>query len=324
MNFMTTIINNPKTSSSQCPLCGATGLFSHKGRDLLYDKIEQYTYMKCTRCSAEYQHPMPDSETINTFYPDVYYEEITRKKKYSLVKQSVLKYKYNYTHIQVPLFFKIVAPIISLFSYKSSIPFVPNSRGLDIGCGNGKFMSSMNKLGWKFEGVEFSSVAVDICHKAGLQVFHGELKAASFENNSFDLVSARHLIEHIPNPEVLFKEISRILKPKGQLVIRTPSSRALGRKWFGLNWFPDDIPRHLILFNLKNLNMLANKHNMYPVDTKTFASPRAILNSIDYLTGNKKKPSNKRKLRRFFAKFFVSIATLMNKGEELFVIYEKK
>ncbi len=84
------------------------------------------------------------------------------------------------------------------------------------------------------------------------------------------------------------------------------------------------MPRHLILFNLKNLSMLASKHNMFAVKTKTFSTPRAVLHSIDYLIGNRKKPSNKSKLRRFFAKFFVAMATLLNRGEELFVIYEKK
>jgi SAM-dependent methyltransferase/tRNA A-37 threonylcarbamoyl transferase component Bud32 len=313
-----------KTKISTCPICSAKGAFAHQGRDLLYNKKKLYIYMKCTRCSAEYQHPMPDSETINTFYPDVYYEEITKLKEYSSIKQGVLKTKYNYSHIRVPFFYKITAPIIAFFIYKDSIPFKPDSRGLDIGCGNGRFISSMNKLGWQFEGVEFSSKAVDICHKAGLKVFKGELKAADFQNNSFDLVSARHLIEHIPDPDDLFKEIYRILKPKGHLILRTPNSQALGRKWFGLNWFPDDIPRHLILFNSENLNMLAEKHNMQHVKTKTFSSPRAVLNSIDYLTGNRKKPSVKQKLRRLFAKFFVGLATVMNRGEELFVIYEKK
>ncbi len=323
MNFMTTTTNNQKINSSQCPLCGATGLFSHKGRDLMYDKTELYTYMKCTRCNAEYQHPMPDSKTINTFYPDVYYKETTRQKKDSIIKQSILKYKYNYTHIQVPLYLKFIAPFIALFSYKSLIPFLPDARGLDIGCGNGRFINSMNKLGWKFEGVELSSVAVDICHESGLKVFNGELKDAQFSKDSFDIICARHLIEHLPDPDDLLNEISKILKPKGVLIIRTPNSRAFGRKWFAQNWFPDDIPRHLILFNLANLNMMAGKYNMYPVKAKSFASPKALLNSIDYLTGNRKKPSKKQKIRRFFAKFFVFLAKVTNRGDELFVVYKK-
>ena len=310
-------------ASSKCPLCGSTGLFSHKGRDLLYDKNEFYTYMQCTKCNAEYQHPMPASETISKFYPDVYYQEITSPKKHSKIKLSVLKNRYNYNHLNTSLFFRFIAPLISLFYYKSSIPFLPNAKGLDIGCGNGRFISSMNELGREFEGVEFSPVAVDICHKANLKVFNGELKDAEFKGNSFDIISARHLIEHIPDPDDLFKEISRVLKPKGRLVIRTPNSKALGRKWFGLNWFPDDIPRHLILFNFENLNMLAKKYNIYPVKQKTFASPRAVLNSIDYLTENKKRPSRKRRLYKFFSKFFVRLSTLINRGDELFVIYEK-
>jgi SAM-dependent methyltransferase len=324
MNKKNTEGHQNRIHPSPCPLCGATGLFSHQGRDLLYDKNELYTYMKCTRCNAEYQNPMPDSETINTFYPDVYYEEIVRGKKHSLIKQSVLKYKYNYSHIQVPSYFKLIAPIVSLFYYKSSIPFMPNSKGLDIGCGNGQYIRTMDSLGWQFEGVEFNSTAVDLARKAGLKVFHGELKSANFKNNSFDIVSARHLIEHIPDPGDLIKEISRILKPKGRLIIITPNTKAFGRKWFSLNWFPDEIPRHLILFNSKNLNMLTKKHNLFAIKTKTFSTPRALLHSLDYLIGNKEMISNKSKLRRFFAKFFVAIATLLNRGEELFVIYEKK
>ncbi len=316
-------MNTIKTDLSICPLCGATGLFSHKGRDLLYDKNELYSYDECTRCFAIYLHPMPDSETISKFYPDAYYQEITKPKKHSLIKKSVLKTKYNYSHIKIPSYLKVLAPIVSLFYYKSSIPFIPDAKGLDIGCGNGRFINSMNTLGWKFEGVEFSSVAVDICHKSGLKVFNGELKEAKFKNNSFDIISARHVIEHIPNPDDFFKEISRILKPNGQLVLRTPNSKALGRKWFGLNWFPDEIPRHLILFNSENLTLLASKHNMFVLKTKTFATPRNILKSIDYLTKNNKKPSNKRKLRRFFAKIFATLTELTNRGDELFGIYIK-
>ncbi|MFO7885366.1 MAG: class I SAM-dependent methyltransferase [Desulfobacteraceae bacterium] len=275
MNNIKTETSKPKIHPSICPVCGATGLFSHQGRDLLYDKNELYTYMKCTKCHAEYQHPMPDYKQISSFYPDIYYQK-TKTKKHSNIKKGVLNYKYNYSHIQVPLLYKIIAPMISPFLYKSSIPFVKDCKGLDIGCGNGRFISSMNSLGWKFEGVEFSPVATDICHKLGLKVFQGELKDANFEDESFDIISARHLIEHIPNPADLFEEIGRVLKPKGYLIIRTPNSKALGRKWFGTNWFPDDIPRHLILFNSKNLNLLAEKYNLQNVKTKTFSTPRSV------------------------------------------------
>ncbi len=103
-----------------------------------------------------------------------------------------------------------------------------------------------------------------------------------------------------------------------------PNSKAFGRKWFGRNWFPDDIPRHLILFNLKNLNMIAQKYEMHPVIARSFASPKALLNSLDYLTGNRKKPSKRQKLRRFFAKFFVLLARLTNQGDELFVAFKKR
>ncbi len=308
---------------SKCPLCNSEGVFSHEGKDLLHGTQGSHTYMKCMNCEAVYHHPMPDSKTIGSYYPNVYYQEINNRRKHSKLKKGVLKYKYNYKHLEIPLLYKLLAPVASLFRYKSSIPFKPDYKCLDIGCGNGRFIHSMNSLGWKFEGVEFSPVAVKICHKAGLSVFEGELKDAGFPDNSFDIISARHLIEHIPDPKSLFKEISRILKPGGDFIIRTPNSKAFGRNWFGVNWFSDDIPRHLILFNSKNLTMLASKYEMHPQKIKTFSSPKSILNSIDYLTGNTQKPSRKKKMYKLLGRIFATFSTLINRGDELFIIFQK-
>lgn len=44
-----------------------------------------------------------------------------------------------------------------------------------------------------------------------------------FEDNRFDLVFADYLIEHLPEPMKAAKEIYRVLKPKGVLLIRTPN-----------------------------------------------------------------------------------------------------
>ena len=238
------------SSESKCPLCNSIGLFSFKGRDLLYNKPEIYRYMQCSRCAAVYQEPMPTFDEIVRYYPDDYdvYTNIPHFKRHRNTKLGVLRYKYNYTHLDVPWLFRLISPVISFSRYRDAIRFMPNGKGLDIGCGNGKFIRDMNSLGWQFEGVEFNPIAVDICRKAGLKVFDGDLNTAAFKDNSFDLVSARQVIEHIPDPVNFMNEIARILKSGGRLVIKTPNSLALGRRWFGTYWFANDVPRHLILF----------------------------------------------------------------------------
>jgi len=171
---------------SKCPLCYSTGAFSYQGRDLLFDKPETYQYMKCDLCAAVYQAPMPAIDEIGNFYPDDYgvYEKIPPLKHYSNTRLGVLRYKYNYTHLDVPKLFRLISPVISFFRYRDSIRYIPGGKGLDIGCGNGKFIRDMNSLGWQFEGVEFNPIAVDICRTAGLKVFHGDLHTAAFKANT--------------------------------------------------------------------------------------------------------------------------------------------
>jgi SAM-dependent methyltransferase len=239
------------------------------------------------------------------------------------LKRAVLKHKYGYVHLNVPLTFRLIAPIFSVFNYRDSIHFIPNGKAVDIGCGNGKFMRSMNSLGWKFEGVELNPLAVKACRSSGLRVFQGDLHAAAFENESFDLITARHVIEHIPNPANFMQEISRVLKKGGRLVIETPNSKALGRQWFGSDWYANDVPRHLVLYCLTNLHTLATDHRLHLVGVKMFTPPKIILNSWDYRTGNHDNPSKRRKIRRLLAKFYVVLAILYNRGDIIFAIYQK-
>jgi len=317
----------PKTDSSEskCPLCNSKGFFSFQGRDFLFNKPETYRYMQCNHCAAIYQEPMPVFDEIIRYYPNDYgvYTKIPPLKHFSFSRLGVLHYKYNYTDLKIPLMFKMLSPVISAFKYRDTIRYIPNGKGLDVGCGNGKFIRDMNSLGWQFEGVEFNPIAVDICRKAGLKVFHGDLPTAAFKDNSFDVISARHVIEHIPDPTNFMREIARILKKGGRLVIKTPNSIALGRQWFGMHWFENDVPRHLILFRPVNLKMLVERFGLRQVTVKTFTGPRVILNSLDYLTGNRGKPYNKHKIYRFLARLYVLSAVISRRGDELFAIYEK-
>lgn len=268
---------------------------------------------------------MPTLAEIASLYPDHYaqYRQLGKQKRPGYAKLFILHHKYGYSHLDVPRLPRLLASILALFRYRDAIHYIPNGKALDIGCGNGKFIRSMNSLGWKFEGVEFNPIAVKACRAVGLKVFHGDLETAAFEDNSFDLVSARHLVEHVPDPNNLICEIARILKKGGRLVIRTPNSQALGRKWFGSHWSANEVPRHLVLFSPANLHMLAERHGLQLITERLFTTPKIILKSWDYLTGNRGKPSHKRKFRRILARLYVVLATVTCRGDEAFAIYEK-
>ncbi|MHC4414905.1 MAG: class I SAM-dependent methyltransferase [Planctomycetota bacterium] len=325
VSHTTSQTSDAPSSDASCPLCRANGYLAYSGRDLLFDLPKTYDYFQCPRCAAVFQHPMPDADTIAGFYPDDYrlYKREDKLKRPSQLKKAVLRHRYGYHHLQVPAVFRLLAPLAGTLTYKDSVPYKADGHALDVGCANGRFVRTLQALGWRCEGVDFNQTAVEACRAQGLTVHHGDLESARLDDDSFDLITVQHVIEHLPDPDSLLGEASRILRPGGRLLIATPNSQALGRRWFGKFWFANDIPRHLILFSPSNLDALAADHGLKRRTGRLNTSPKLILNSLDYKIRNRDKPSRMKRPYRLLAKFYVLLAAILGRGDEIFAIYEK-
>jgi 2-polyprenyl-3-methyl-5-hydroxy-6-metoxy-1,4-benzoquinol methylase len=306
-------------------LCNGDGRHAYTGRDLLLDRPEQYAYHQCADCGAVYLHPLPDAATIASFYPESYsvYKPDAEPKQPGSFERAVLREKHGYAALQAPAFHRALARLFGALFYREAVAFVPAGRMLDVGCGNGRFLRKMAGLGWACEGLDFSETAVAVCRAAGLNVRRGDLFSAGLGDASFDLVTARHVIEHVPDPAAFVREAGRILKPGGRLLIQTPNSAALGRPWFGSRWFANDIPRHLVLFSRSNLDRLAARSGLAPREHKTFTTPKIFLNSLDYRLKRTGRPSRKSRWRRLAAKSYVALARVTGRGDELYLVYQK-
>ena len=319
-------MNPIANDTDRCPVCGARARFSFRSRDLMFDKPEEYCYLACPQCRSEFQSPMPGPSQIASFYPDSYdqYAPLDRLRPFSPAKTAVLKYHYGYTHLPAPpVPYRLLSRLWASFLYKDTLSYVADGRMLDVGCGNGRYLRRMNSLGWQCEGVEFNATAVKVCRQAGLNVFHGELKDAQLADACFDLVTARQLIEHLPDPAGFVAEITRILKPGGRFVLITPNNLSWGKKLFGKRWFANEVPRHLVLFNPASLAMLVTQYGYRLVDRQTSSSPKMLLNSWDYLVGNRGRPSRRKKIKRLLARPVAFLAALFNKGDILYMVFEK-
>lgn len=315
-----------KTLADTCPVCGASSVYDFTGKDLMFGTPGSYDYGRCTRCAAVFQTPMPDAERIASFYPDDYEQyQPERPKRLKNIEKGALRAVHGYAHLEVPGGYLLAGHLLGRLKYRNTPPFRGGGRALDIGCGNGKFLLKLQALGWQVQGVEFNAGAVAVCRESGLDVVHGDLLSAHFPAAGFDMVSARHLIEHLPEPGGFMAEVARVLKPGGYLYIRTPSSKALGRKIFGKYWFPNEVPRHLVLFTPENLALLARSNGLEKVRLYTQTSPKFVLNSIDYVAGRKKETSKKSSLRRLLARLlYVWPAKLTGLGDEIVAIFEKQ
>jgi SAM-dependent methyltransferase len=98
----------------------------------------------------------------------------------------------------------------------------PGTKVLDIGCGRGEFLRGFMRCGAKGYGVDRSRAAETLCPEAELRIADLENDLLPFEDDFFDVVFSKSVIEHFYYPEKLVKEIYRVLKPGGLVITMCP------------------------------------------------------------------------------------------------------
>lgn len=97
----------------------------------------------------------------------------------------------------------------------------------DIGGGPGVVSAWLNARGYDAHLIEFSDTAINQAKEKGVknicQAMVTGLKSLPFEDSFFDIVFFGDVIEHLFDPESALKEIKRILKPGGRLVLSCPN-----------------------------------------------------------------------------------------------------
>lgn len=237
----------------------------------------EFSLWKCS-CSLIFINPQPDEEEIAKYYPQDYkpYEESNSSFTDRLIeKLEKVYYDPNQSWLLKSLFFPL-RPLVRGALVK------PGARLLDVGCGAGSFLKKMEKYGMEVYGVDFSKVAVSRARTSGLNVFHGSLEKAKFSDEYFDVITLNHVFEHLHDPLKTLRELKRILKTKGTIIMGVPNANAIGYKIFGSNYVQIDSPRHLFLFSHKVLQAFAKKVDL-KIFRKRFQSlPGFSLVTFDY------------------------------------------
>lgn len=103
----------------------------------------------------------------------------------------------------------------------------PGGRALDVGCGRGEWLQLLRTVGLQGHGVDLDEAMLDACRADDLSVEQGDALAwlAAQPDESLALVSAFHVVEHIPFAQVqqLVAEAHRVLLPGGVLIMETPN-----------------------------------------------------------------------------------------------------
>lgn len=103
---------------------------------------------------------------------------------------------------------------------------------LDIGCGNGALLQYAKETGWEVEGLELvESIAQFVKENLNIEVQVGNFMDGFSTESEFDLVTFRHVLEHIPDSIKVMNEISRLLVPGGYAMMEFPNIEALSLKY---------------------------------------------------------------------------------------------
>jgi len=190
-------------------------------------------HVKCRKCQLVYVNPIEKASRINDNYSEM--ENIDA----SIIRRSRLLA----TKSQVKL----------IKRYKS------NTTLLDVGCGEGFFLFNASKAGYVTKGVELSRDAARYARKEfGMDVEAKPLEELQLVENHFDVVTLWVVLEHVPYPLPLLKEVHRMLKPGGLLAVSTPNVGSMLAKILGKRWW--EIRRvHINQFTTKTLmDILSN------------------------------------------------------------------
>ncbi len=219
----------------KCPICT-----SQKCKTCL--KLESplgglWDIYECRTCASQFIHPIPSPEELNQFYNQLYRGSSSERTKALINSAADQRYWQRQWAI-----------------IKGLISNEMGGKVLDVGCGGGHFLDNAGS-GWEKYGIELSEEARRVAEWKGIKAFE-TLEEATFPEEFFDVVTMFAVIEHLPDPKGVVKELTRILKRDGLFVIMTGDVRSLKAKNKGKKWHMYRPPEHLYFFCARSLDFL--------------------------------------------------------------------
>ncbi len=123
-----------------------------------------------------------------------------------------------------------------------------NAAVLDVGTSTGTNLRMLRAMGFvDVTGLDQSEEAIRFCAEKGLgRVQRGDVCSLPFSDNSFDLVLATDVLEHVSADTVAMAEVRRVVRPQGYVLLTVPT--------FPLLWgLQDNVAHHLRRYRLREL-----------------------------------------------------------------------
>lgn len=258
----------------RCPVCESAR------RELLYaDLVDNlfrvapglWKLWRCTACESAYLDPRPGAASISMAYLDYFthqpgelevdasYDGLTPLRRLRRrLANGYLRYRFSSPARPASILGIFAAGVLTQFRRRLDyryrhLPRPPAGGGrlLDVGCGSGTFLQLASSCGWNVIGLDPDAKAS--ASRQDLEVLQGGIERFDGRQREFDVITLKHVIEHVHEPLAVLRRCRELLKPGGRLWLETPNVKGLGHERFGRSWYGLDPPRHLVLFNRASL-----------------------------------------------------------------------
>lgn len=224
---------------NKCPVCHTTEFENYLQAEDYFLSHESFTIVRCKNCALLFTQPRPLPEELQKYYQSEAYIS------HSNIKKGLIAFLYQ----QVRQF-----TLRRKFSLLESV----HNKGLllDIGCGTGEFLNVGKNRGWTVLGIEPNPGAREFARRNyGLDV-QDESCLNNLPDKHADVITLWHVLEHVASLADSLKNIIRILKEDGILVIAVPNAASKDAAIYKQHWAAYDLPRHLYHFTPDTLGNL--------------------------------------------------------------------
>lgn len=284
----------PKDS---CPVCKGVKLKKlFSSVDRLHGVPGEYVYEKCDTCQSVTQNPMIVRDDLPLCYPSTYYthsidgDPNTQQTIVDLVNGNNWMQRVRRAMVlnvqgkDVGGLIGTIARGLNQFRLLRERAFFgrlddsllhgigDGKRALEIGCGNGSLLLNLRFAGWTVEGLEWDARSASIAsQRTGEEIMTGDFRNVDFGARKFDLIVLKHVFEHLDEPCDALTRLASLLSSDGTLVLFYPNISSFAARIFKSDWFPWEVPRHLVLPSATGIRILAQRANLRVTEIRTSA-----------------------------------------------------
>ena len=232
---------------TSCPVCKSTQMQPRLSAKDYTVSGEIFSIVACNNCTHLFTHNVAQQNEIGKYYASENYISHSDtqiglvNKLYHSIRKRTLQSKKR---------------LIERETEKS------NGNILDIGCGTGAFLNTMQKGGWKITGLEPDETA-----RVKAKTLYGIEPQPSnnifkLPDNSYDAITMWHVLEHVHELNEYVAQLKNMLTEKGKIFIAVPNYTSYDAQHYGQFWAAYDVPRHLYHFSPASMKKLVEKHGL--------------------------------------------------------------